>query len=681
MSLLTNLVAYYKLDESSGNASDATGNGWTLTNAGSLTYVSGKINNATKFNGSNYLQNTGTPIAAGATDITLAAWVNIPNTNDGNTKDLVKLGSADSVNGFMELQQDGNTGIDIAARNSSGGFVSFDSPASSIANNTWTFVTGLFTGGHLQLYINASFIGQSSLSGTIGGATDVTLGGPQYVITTNSLIDEAGIWNRALSSAEITQLYNSGAGLQYPFSNAYVRSMSDAILNGASRTASVSRLYGAKRTVSDSLMNAASRFATVSKGYARNMSDAIMNGAGRFAIIFNILKQGWHNFKKQTSVSVLLASYSIYTVGLPISPQGSQYIGKSFMNINNIAIDKAQFYLENVGNPNVSIQALLYAHSGTFGVNGIPTGAVLARSDIVASTTLQSQTNYFEYTASSYVPTGSIEGLALGNNLSTGDIFWGKIFTNTNQMNITTAIFGMAKNGNPIGNAVAQIYNTDINGIPTNILATSDPIDVSTFTSSPFFPFGGSNVTFSFSGTNQVTMLAGTTYAVGVFYNAGDSSDQIMVSADLTGGTNYTRYHINTTDPTDNGWLTNNPNYVYGFGYKVTGESLNNYGGSTGGRIVHNNQLITFPFNGVNKVELLQNTSYFVVITTNDILSDGINVDAGLGSTSLLSGNMATSMDGISWIASTSFSPYFAVYGNNFWNNQQKILQPFINNN
>lgn len=248
-------------------------------------------------------------------------------------------------------------------------------------------------------------------------------------------------------------------------------------------------------------------------------------------------------------------------------------------------------------------------------------------------------------------------------------------------MNITTAIFGMAKNGNPIGNAVAQIYNTDINGIPTNILATSDPIDVSTFTSSPFFPFGGSNVTFSFSGTNQVTMLAGTTYAVGVFYNAGDSSDQIMVSADLTGGTNYTRYHINTTDPTDNGWLTNNPNYVYGFGYKVTGESLNNYGGSTGGRIVHNNQLITFPFNGVNKVELLQNTSYFVVITTNDILSDGINVDAGLGSTSLLSGNMATSMDGISWIASTSFSPYFAVYGNNFWNNQQKILQPFINNN
>jgi hypothetical protein len=30
-------------------------------------------------------------------------------------------------------------------------------------------------------------------------------------------VDEVGVWNRVLTSAEVTQLYNSGAGLQYPF--------------------------------------------------------------------------------------------------------------------------------------------------------------------------------------------------------------------------------------------------------------------------------------------------------------------------------------------------------------------------------------------------------------------------------------------------------------------------------
>jgi hypothetical protein len=33
----------------------------------------------------------------------------------------------------------------------------------------------------------------------------------------NNAIDELGIWNRALTGAEITALYNGGAGRSYPF--------------------------------------------------------------------------------------------------------------------------------------------------------------------------------------------------------------------------------------------------------------------------------------------------------------------------------------------------------------------------------------------------------------------------------------------------------------------------------
>ena len=32
----------------------------------------------------------------------------------------------------------------------------------------------------------------------------------------NGIIDEVGFWNRELTSSEVTDLYNSGAGLAYP---------------------------------------------------------------------------------------------------------------------------------------------------------------------------------------------------------------------------------------------------------------------------------------------------------------------------------------------------------------------------------------------------------------------------------------------------------------------------------
>ncbi len=50
MAITNNLISYYKLDESSGNATDRFG-GNTLTNT-STTYSTGKINNGAVFNGS-----------------------------------------------------------------------------------------------------------------------------------------------------------------------------------------------------------------------------------------------------------------------------------------------------------------------------------------------------------------------------------------------------------------------------------------------------------------------------------------------------------------------------------------------------------------------------------------------------------------------------------------------------
>ena len=53
MALLTNIVAYWKMDEASGNPVDATGNAFTLTNTNIVTYPTGKINNGATTSTSN----------------------------------------------------------------------------------------------------------------------------------------------------------------------------------------------------------------------------------------------------------------------------------------------------------------------------------------------------------------------------------------------------------------------------------------------------------------------------------------------------------------------------------------------------------------------------------------------------------------------------------------------------
>lgn len=50
--LSNGLVGYWKMEESSGNMSDSSGNGRTLTNNGTITFTAGKFANAGSFNGS-----------------------------------------------------------------------------------------------------------------------------------------------------------------------------------------------------------------------------------------------------------------------------------------------------------------------------------------------------------------------------------------------------------------------------------------------------------------------------------------------------------------------------------------------------------------------------------------------------------------------------------------------------
>ena len=105
MSLTTNLVSYWKLDESSGNAADSVGSN-TLTNTGTATYGTGKINNGIVLNGSSqYAVNTSLSSSISNSSYSVSAWI-YPTGNLATTRFAIVQMSAsgsETAAGLIEV--------------------------------------------------------------------------------------------------------------------------------------------------------------------------------------------------------------------------------------------------------------------------------------------------------------------------------------------------------------------------------------------------------------------------------------------------------------------------------------------------------------------------------------------------------------------------------------------------
>lgn len=121
---------------------------------------------------------------------------------------------------------------------------------------------------------------------------------------------------------------------------------------------------------------------------------------------------------------------------------------------------------------------------------------------------------------------------------------------------LTSVKFHLAKVGSPTGNAVAKIYaltgSAGTTGKPTGTaLAVSNNFDVSTLTTSFVL------TTLNFSGLDQITLSASTTYCVAIEYSGGNTSNYLSVGRDDSapshaGNASYTTDDITwTEDGTD----------------------------------------------------------------------------------------------------------------------------------
>jgi len=223
MALIDNIVSYWKLDGDSTDSADS--NDGTISGA---TYTtSGKINGCYSFDGSNDKITIGTPtnLDLSETDYSISVWFYadtssanriIIGTDDGGAHSgiVLRFSSSETVQFFQVIQG-----------SSEGGFI-YGSITSSVLATGWHHVVATKTSANgMILYIDGSSAGtdtSANAKADIGsytrdwmiGARDST--SPFYF---DDKIDEVGIWTRALSSTEVTSLYNSGDGFQYPFSS------------------------------------------------------------------------------------------------------------------------------------------------------------------------------------------------------------------------------------------------------------------------------------------------------------------------------------------------------------------------------------------------------------------------------------------------------------------------------
>lgn len=226
MALTDQLVAYWKLEEASGNRADATGRGHTLAVAGSgtaPTSTSGKQGGAVA--GGTWNASKGLTTAAhvdldfGNFDWSIAGWVRSRRT-DLNAS---VIGNGDFIGGGKHGFAMYNwNGLQLGCWLGNGTSQLYLAPPASLTVNTWAFVAVTYNAATdtVTYHMNAL----TPTTGTWDGSTSTgrTFGLLVSPVTVNNYsfegdLDEVGVWARKLSAAEVADLYNGGTGKTYPF--------------------------------------------------------------------------------------------------------------------------------------------------------------------------------------------------------------------------------------------------------------------------------------------------------------------------------------------------------------------------------------------------------------------------------------------------------------------------------
>lgn len=217
--LLTNLYAVYKAEN---NANDSLG-AYNGTAQGGLTYSTGKSGDAFTFNGTNAYVSLPDNSFNFTGDFSVSGWINQSTTPSyhmimGNQN---STGGASGYSGWLVWVWNNKLTFDIYDNTTGAGSGRWQT-TSTLATNTWIhFAVTKKPNQAAKIYLNGTINGQLIYGSDTANVsylptTYSVIGANKYSSLDgyfNGLIDELSVFNKELTSTEITELYNNF----YPF--------------------------------------------------------------------------------------------------------------------------------------------------------------------------------------------------------------------------------------------------------------------------------------------------------------------------------------------------------------------------------------------------------------------------------------------------------------------------------
>lgn len=207
-SLTTNLVAFYKLDEASGNRLDSSGNGYTLAESGTINQEGGVTNSGAGNTGTTgRLTNNVASTLMGAGDFSVSWW-----QQSTNTACYAMLSGLNTTSGNFNYYVRYTTPTNL--RFVIGAAVSLNWTIPAITNTTPLHIALVWTevNTNLTVYTNGTLLSSNTFSTAITRTQS-----SQYILGIHSAtsatalggwMDEVGFWTRAITPTEVTNLYN-----------------------------------------------------------------------------------------------------------------------------------------------------------------------------------------------------------------------------------------------------------------------------------------------------------------------------------------------------------------------------------------------------------------------------------------------------------------------------------------